>query len=84
MDIDEIDLTSRGSVTARRSARPIVAPIPTEVIMSASSKDCSVELTGKEYLQGGIMASSQVSRRSMKVATWTSSCCVDVSKALLK
>jgi hypothetical protein len=41
-------LTSKGSVTARRSARPMVAPMPTEVMMSASSKNSSVELTGKE------------------------------------
>jgi hypothetical protein len=46
--IDETDFTSRGSVTARCSASPIVAPIPTNVIMSASSKNSSVELTKKE------------------------------------
>jgi len=46
--IDDTDLTSRGSVTARRSTRPMVAPIPTEVMMSASSKNWSVESTGKE------------------------------------
>jgi hypothetical protein len=48
VSIDDTDFTRMGSVNARRSASPIVAPIPTEVMMSASSKNSSVELTGKE------------------------------------
>jgi len=46
--IDDTDLTSRGSVTTRRSVRPMVAPMPTKVIMSASLKNYAVELTKKE------------------------------------
>jgi hypothetical protein len=43
-----MDCISSGSVIARRSASPIVAPMPTEVIILASLKNSSVELTGKE------------------------------------
>ena len=46
--INDTDLTNKGSVIARRSARPMVAPMSTEVMISASSKNCSIELTGKE------------------------------------
>jgi hypothetical protein len=46
--INNSDFISKGSMTARRSARLIVVPIPTKVIISASSKNYSIELTGKE------------------------------------
>lgn len=48
VSVDETVLTSTGSITARRSVSPIVAPIPTEVITSASSRNLFVESTGKE------------------------------------
>jgi hypothetical protein len=48
VSIDETVLISIGSITARRSVIPIVAPILTEVITSASSKNLIVDSTGKE------------------------------------
>lgn len=48
MSIDDIDFINRGSVTASRSVRSIAAPIPIEVMSSATSRNWVVELTGKE------------------------------------
>ena len=44
---DDIDFTSGGSVIASRLSSPMVGPIPTEIIVWASSKNSSVVFTGK-------------------------------------
>ena len=45
--IKDTDLTGIWCVIARSSARLIVAPMPTEVIVSASLINCSIDLTRK-------------------------------------
>jgi hypothetical protein len=53
--IDETNLASRGSVIAKSLESPIVAPIPAEPMIWVSLKNSVAELTGKEYVQGGVI-----------------------------
>jgi len=46
--IDDVDLRRRGSVDAMRSARPIMALIPSDVMISLNARNCGIVATGNE------------------------------------
>jgi hypothetical protein len=61
--MDDRDFINAGSVAAMLSLRPIMAPIPTEVIILLRARNSLVDVTGKPYLHGGIAVALNVLRR---------------------